>query len=209
MARIAPKQERSIASMNRMLEAGEQLFYEGGAPALTLEAVIERAETSTGAFYGRFGDMRGFLDAMHERMIDTLANELGALVARVELAENLDSAVRSICLEFFDAAERRHAQIYFFAVGNSQDAKWRAQGSQLMIQFTTTIGHIVAKHLQRPLNAATKRRIDIAVRMIIAAVFQQITFEHQEISRTNVSTTMMANEVATMVVLYLREAPAK
>ena len=209
MARSAPKQERSFASMNRMLEAGEQLFYEGGAPALTLEAVIERAETSTGAFYGRFGDMRGFLDAMHERMIGTLVQELDALVAKVELAEDLDSAVRTICVEFFDAAKRRHAQIHFFAVGNSQDAKWRAQGSALMIQFTGTVAHVIAKHLPRPLNAATKRRIDIAVRMIIAAVFQQITFEHQEISRINVSTTTMSNEVATMAVLYLREAPTK
>ena len=55
--------------MNRMLDAGEQLFYEGGSPALTLEAVIERAETSTGSFYARFGDMRGFLDAMLDRFV--------------------------------------------------------------------------------------------------------------------------------------------
>jgi AcrR family transcriptional regulator len=77
MARRAPAQERSIASMNRMLDAGEQLFFEGGNPGLTLNAVIERAETSTGSFYARFGDMRGFLDAMHERVLRVLAVELG------------------------------------------------------------------------------------------------------------------------------------
>ena len=37
MARRAPAQERSIASMNRMLDAGEQLFFEGGNPSLTLK----------------------------------------------------------------------------------------------------------------------------------------------------------------------------
>ena len=40
MARRAPVQERSIESMKRMIDAGEQIFYEGGSPALTLEAVI-------------------------------------------------------------------------------------------------------------------------------------------------------------------------
>ncbi len=50
MAPNKPVQERSLASMNRMLDAGEQLFFEGGSPALTLEEVIKLAETSTGSF---------------------------------------------------------------------------------------------------------------------------------------------------------------
>jgi AcrR family transcriptional regulator len=49
--RRAPEQERSVISMNRMIEVGEQLFYEGGSSALTLNAVLERAEASTGSFY--------------------------------------------------------------------------------------------------------------------------------------------------------------
>ena len=72
MARSAPVQARSIASMNRMLDAGEQLFYEGGSAAVTLEAIVERSETSVGSFYARFdmhvdvfeisreGEMAGF-----------------------------------------------------------------------------------------------------------------------------------------------------
>lgn len=46
MARRAPAQERSIASMNRMLDAGEQLFFEGGNPSLTLNAPPQRRPES-------------------------------------------------------------------------------------------------------------------------------------------------------------------
>ena len=39
-----------------MLVAAEELLRLGGADALTVEAVIERAGTSTGSFYARFGN---------------------------------------------------------------------------------------------------------------------------------------------------------
>jgi len=106
-----------------MLEAGEQLFYEGGGQALTLEAVIERAETSTGSFYARFGDVRGFLDAMHERVLAALDAELTPVFARACKEPDLGAALFTLSSGGLDVISRHRAQTYFFAVGNSQDAQ--------------------------------------------------------------------------------------
>ena len=62
-----PQQARSILSMARMLDAAEAIFADGGDNALTVEAVITRAKTSVGNFYGRFGDHEGLLQAIHDR----------------------------------------------------------------------------------------------------------------------------------------------
>ena len=95
MARRTPEQERSVISMNRMLEAGEQLFYEGGSSALTLNAVIERAGTSTGSFYARFGDMRGFNNALHEHVLEIVSVEFLNAFTIASKQPDLESAVRT------------------------------------------------------------------------------------------------------------------
>ena len=207
MARRAPAQERSIASMNRMLDAGEQLFFEGGNPSLTLNAVIERAETSTGSFYARFGDMRGFLDAMHERVLRMLAVELEAVIEQAYAEPDLAAALQTLCTRAFDVVDRHKAQVYFFAVGNSQDVQWRTMGSQFALGAVDSFSQLMRNYLPKPANAQAKRRIDIAGRMIIAAVFQQVMFDQDEISRINMSQKSVATELAAMTCSYLQTIP--
>ena len=209
VARRVPVQQRSIESMNRMLDAGEQLFYEGGSPALTLEAVIERAETSTGSFYARFGDMRGFLDAMHERVLGLILTESMPVLAKASMEKDLESALRTICVGVFDVTKRHRSQVYFFAVGNNQDETWRAMGAQFMLQHVDTFGQIVKPYLTQPTSAATKRRIDMAARTILAAMFQQVMFDQDEISRLDLSPKLVATELATMINCYLTTPPGK
>ncbi|MSW11405.1 MAG: TetR family transcriptional regulator, partial [Actinobacteria bacterium] len=112
MARRAPVQERSIESMKRMIDAGEQIFYEGGSPALTLEAVIERAGTSTGSFYARFGDMRGFLDAMHERVLAIIGAEITPVFAKSALEPDLESALRTCFIDIFKIFHKHRVPLF-------------------------------------------------------------------------------------------------
>ena len=209
MARRAPVQQRSIESMNRMLDAGEQLFYEGGSPALTLEAVIERAETSTGSFYARFGDMRGFLDAMHERVLETLAAEILPVLGKAALEPDLESSMRKTFTGTFEVVERHRVPLFFFAVGNSHDPEWREMGSQFSLAMNDAFTQLIKQYLPKFTSAADKRRIDMAARMGIAATFQQIMLDQNEFSRVNISRKVTATEYADMVCTYLRARPAK
>ena len=209
MARRAPVQQRSIESMNRMLDAGEQLFYEGGSPALTLEAVIERAETSTGSFYARFGDMRGFLDAMHERVLETLAAEILPVLGEAALEPDLESSIRKAFTESFEVVERHRVPLFFFAVGNSHDPEWREMGSRFSLAMNDALTQLIKQYLPKFTSAADKRRIEIAVRMGIAVTFQQIMLDQNDFSRVNMSRKVIATEFADMLCSYLRARPAK
>jgi AcrR family transcriptional regulator len=209
MARRAPVQQRSIESMNRMMDVGLELFYEGGSPALTLEAVIERAETSTGSFYARFGDMRGFLDAIHEHVLEMVAGEVLPLLAKAATEPDLESAVQKATTGMFDIIHRHRMPLYYFAVGNSHDRKWRAMGTQFTLGISDMFTQLVKSYLPKLTGAVAKRRIDLAVRMCIAACFQQIMLDQEELSRVNISRKVVAIELSEMVCSYLRATPAK
>jgi len=205
----SPVQQRSIESMNRMLDAGEQLFYEGGSSALILEAVIERAETSTGSFYARFGDMRGFLTAMHERVLALISVELTSVFGKAAMEPDLESSVRQVFTGAFAVIERHRAPLFFFAVGNSHDSEWREMGSQLTVGVADVFNDLIKQYLPKFTSTAAKRRIEMAVRMGIAAVFQQIMLDQEDFSRVNMSRKVIATEYADIVCAYLSATPTK
>ena len=209
MSRRAPVQQRSIDSMNRMLDVGEQLFYDGGSPALTLEAVIERAETSTGSFYARFGDMRGFLDAMHERVLGMVAAEMLPILIKAGVEPDLESSMRRAFTEVFDVVDRHRVPLYFFAVGNAHDPDWREMGAQFTLGMSDVFTQLIKQYLPKFTSTADKRRIEMAVRMSIASVFQQIMLEQGEFSRMNINRKVIASEYANILCTYLRAKPAK
>ena len=209
VARRVPVQQRSIESMNRMLDAGEQLFYEGGSPALTLEAVIERADTSTGSFYARFGDMHGFLDAMHERVLQVVGAQLMPVLAKAAKEPDLDSAVRTAFTGTFEVVQRYRVPLYFFAVGNSHNREWRDIGGRFTVGINTTFVDLIKSYLPTFTSAADKRRIEMASRMSIAAVFQQIMLDQVEFSSVNLSTKFVATQYAEITCAYLHATPSK
>jgi len=195
--------------MNRMLDAGEELFYEGGSPALTLEAVIERAETSTGSFYARFGDMHGFLGAMHERVLEIVGAELLPVLAKAATEPDLESAMRKAYTGTFEVVKRHRVPLYFFAIGNAHNQEWREVGDQFRIGVNGIFVEMMKSYLPTFTSVAAKRRIEIASRMSIATVFQQIMFDQDEYSSVNLSTKFVATQYADMMCAYLRATPIK
>jgi len=208
MALRAPVQQRSIESMNRMLDAGEQLFIEGGSSAVTLESVIERAETSTGSFYARFGDMRGFFDSMHQRALRRIGAELEPVFTRASMEDDLESALLTVLSEGFEVVHRHRETTYFFAVGNSHDPEGREIGAQFSLGMNDALSQIMKRYVPQSSSAAAKRRIDMAARMIHAATFQQFMLEQQELSRLTHSPKTVASELATMFSRYVLDTPA-
>jgi len=192
-----------------MLDAGEQLFYEGGSTALTLEGVIERAETSTGSFYARFGDMQGFLYAMHERVHQMISAELMPIFSKAAMEPDLESSMRKAFTGVFEIVERHRIPLYFFAVDNAHDSEWRDMGAQFTIGFSDVFIHLMKQYLPKFTSTHDKRRIEMASRMGIAAVFQQIMLDQNEFSRVNMSRKAIATEYADMVYTYLKAAPSK
>jgi AcrR family transcriptional regulator len=64
---VAPKQDRSRANREALLDALMDLLYERPYADIGVADIARRAGMTTGALYGRFGDKRGVAIALHER----------------------------------------------------------------------------------------------------------------------------------------------
>ena len=109
----------------------------------------------------------------------------------------------------FAVIERHRVPLYFFAVGNSHDRTWREMGSRFTVGVNETYIKLIKSYLPTFTSAAAKRRIEIASRMSIATIFQQIMLDQTEFSTVNLSTKLVATEYADMVCTYLRATPSK
>ena len=65
-----PRQARSQQTLDRLLDAAEELLVTGGFDEITVPEIVERAKSSVGAFYARFKDKDGLLHALHQRTCD-------------------------------------------------------------------------------------------------------------------------------------------
>jgi AcrR family transcriptional regulator len=65
-----PRQERTRASLTRLLDAAEALLAEKSFDDISIAEVTRLGKTSIGGFYRRFPDKDGLLHAAHERFCD-------------------------------------------------------------------------------------------------------------------------------------------
>ena len=69
----APQQARSQATLERLLDAAEQLIETRGVSGMTISAIVKQARSSVGAFYARFGDKESLLRCVYERFYEQAA----------------------------------------------------------------------------------------------------------------------------------------
>lgn len=100
-------QARSQATETALLDAGLAHFEAHGFEGLSMQTVAERAGTSIGALYFRFGDREGFVQAVLERGFDRIRQDTDDLLAKVT-AEH--ASPHEVIRSFVDLAVRVQQQ---------------------------------------------------------------------------------------------------
>lgn len=209
MPRNAPLQARSIASTESMIFAGEVLFREGGASAVTLEAVIQRAGVSTGSFYARFGDMQGYFDAIHKHVIEMLSTKFEAMFFRAAQEDDLESSLEALLTGAVKIVKENREGAYFFAVENSHNSIWQSEGLKFEAALNKAVGQILSAHVPRSSTQAGKLRIGIAVHTLNALIFDQIFQQNAGSAGKKLSEKNFIHETTIMLGAYLRATPKK
>ncbi|MDQ1204819.1 TetR/AcrR family transcriptional regulator [Microbacterium sp. SORGH_AS_0862] len=107
-----PRQERSRRTLERVLDAGADVFAAHGYEGLTIAEVCRIAKTSPGAVYTRFESKAVLVRAVHDHVLTALSAELDAAFAphsewdALETAQFVERAVNVLILHL-----RRHAPI--------------------------------------------------------------------------------------------------
>ena len=78
-----PKQNRSKASLERLLNAACELLTENGYKDFTLQEVSKRAKVSIGSIYNRFKSKEDLIRLLQVRELETLEVETAMVIARI------------------------------------------------------------------------------------------------------------------------------
>ena len=195
--------------MARMLDAAEAVFAKGGDNALTVEAVVKGSKTSVGAFYSRFGDRNGLLQAMHERFLLRLGGAAHVAVAAAGNEKNLAGAIEVFLSHVFTATQEYRNSARFFVLHRSSDTTLRAQGIRANAVFAGIFTTLVLSHRAEIAHADPAIATNVAWRLVFAALAQQMMFDDQEVSGVPMTIPALVHEIASCIVAYLKAAPAK
>ena len=71
-----PEQARSARTAGRILDSAQQLLDKNDFDDLSVPQIVANAGCSVGAFYGRFRDKEGLLEALDERYVEVFAEQI-------------------------------------------------------------------------------------------------------------------------------------
>jgi AcrR family transcriptional regulator len=179
-----------------MLDAGEELFLQGGSTQLKLNLILEKSGLSTGSFYARFGDMQGYLDALHHRALDRVEEALGEVIEKAAGQMNLVETLDIYTYEFLKVLRKFKGTVYFFAVGNAQLEFRQSRGTEFTLAGLLALANLIRPFLSNPSSPEAIRRLDMLTRLIAAMGFQQIMFEQEEMSTLKLTDKELAHEWA-------------
>ena len=200
-----PQQARSIESTNRMLDAAESLMREGGPRAITIEAVIERSETSMGSFYARFESREGLFQALHERFLnfvieDDLFQQLEGAIAQPDLT----SAVHAFISRLYVMQQKHRDASAFFMIFNNSDSIMREQGSEISRAFAELLHRLVKAHIAEVSHSNLRVASDFATMLIVGIALEGLIHEPGELTGRARSTKQIIDSTSQAVVAYLK-----
>jgi AcrR family transcriptional regulator len=198
-----PRQARSIESTTRMLDAAEALIAEGGPDALTVDAVVSRAGTSTGAFYARFGDRLGLLAAVQERFLDRLRNAAEAQADELADVPDLQQALAILVGGFLTTFRANRHAFNAIMVQNRGIPDFRARGSQATERAAAQLRDLLAERSGQITHPDIARAADMTFRTLFALATQIVMMDESEVTGRTLSEQQWTAETTAMLVAYL------
>jgi AcrR family transcriptional regulator len=156
------------ATMQRLLDAGAQVFAERGFPAARVDDIVRAARTSHGTFYLYFTNKEDLLAALasqcaHE--VTGLADRIGSIDSGPEGFESL----RVFIAEFVDVYRRHGAVIRAWMEGQVPDRKVDREG----IAAFTAIGRRLGERM-RAVGGVQHERAAVGALMALLERFSYV-----------------------------------
>lgn len=200
-----PRQDRSRDSLERIMEASEQLLLLKGHEGLTVGEIIRRAGVSRGTFCYRFRDKSALVHALQERIHSREEAEARARVGAVNWdALSLPDAVRTL-LEIEHSAYRGYLlQHQAFSVFASVDPVVKTRG----YRYKRTMEELEVQVLGRKAVEAGHKDPLLAAR-VLSRLWQGLRDEEVEWSGCRasgegaLSDTILIDQLVQLSVAYL------
>jgi AcrR family transcriptional regulator len=189
-----PLQQRSQASMDRILDAAAALLAERGFREVSVAEIAERAGVSVGSFYSRFPDKESVLRTLEERMRHrgTRAVEVALGSARWD-GRDLKTFLRTFVREVLSADQATQGLLRAFAVQSQVDPAYRPT---YLEGRTNLLDVYRAAFVERVVERTSRRkakRAALAFDMVIALSEQALLLAPTDASADEVADLLLAS----------------
>lgn len=166
-----PQQARSQRTLERMLDAAEELIIERGASALTVSELVRRAGSSVGAFYARFPDKDAILATLHERSCsEALATAELALDPARWKQENVERVILELTRFTETLCRQRLGLLLAFISLAAADTTYAKRRAALEAQIADRLHHLFESRRDEIGHPDLRTAANISVRMIFGAL---------------------------------------
>ena len=174
-----PKQARSLETVNRLLDAAEQLLEEEGLDATTVPAIAKRAKVSVGVVYRRFPDKDTLLRAVWERFLAQKREQTQAIIsATAGLNCSLADLIRGMIRGTIDTQRRKRALLraLLHFSRTHPDPAFKRAAHELNHANVAAITVLMLKHRDRIEHENPEAAIQFAL-LTVASVMQAVIVE--------------------------------
>jgi AcrR family transcriptional regulator len=198
-----PKQERSAASTERMLDAATAILAQSGLDGLTVERVVELSETSMGTFYLRFESRQGLIDALHRRFLQTVPPQMAQAIDTKEPKQDLRAELEDLYFTFFTGAEVHKDSLAFFMLQAPKTGDIHEDVRKVQAMLYEIFTRRVKFHKGELESKGLASKIDFTFRLGMGLFFQVITGESGLVTSKDESNKKLAAELAEVVATSL------
>ncbi len=168
-----PKQERSLETLNRLLDAAEKVLEEDGLDAATVPAIAKRAGVSVGVVYRRFPNKEALIRGVYERYLWRIREQNGMMLsALAHVRMTLPDLIRGMVRGSVEANRRKRnlvAAINQF-VRTSEDASLRREAAEINKASTAAVSALMLVHRDQIRHPDPEAAIEFAILTLAAVV---------------------------------------
>lgn len=195
-----PRQDRSAATLERLLLATEGLLNRKPFDEISVAAIVEEAQSSVGAFYARFPNKEALLEALDDRYA-----EEGVSLSRAMLEggswDGADprSAVRFIVNSIIMYHLRKPGLIRTLILRARVSPTTSIQGRS--DELTETVFGAITKILDG--KTSHPERIPLGILAVLTVIREVVLFPNGPAAGANADVETLSDELTTMFLNYV------
>lgn len=195
---LPTQQERSRATLDRILDAAESLLDERLYEDITIADIVDHASCSVGAFYSRVRTKEALLaylrDRLYGRTLSRITEELAPSEWRTH---TLRDRLRASCEVLVDAWRSRSGLLRAIVVNARRDPAFREHERSFEDTVAQHLVQLYTLHPGEVAHADPGRAARVAIRTLHASLRDQLIFADQELG--DADARQLVDDLTTML----------
>lgn len=200
-----PRQARSQDTLERMLDAAEELLDEGTFADASVQKLVTRAKSSVGAFYARFKDKDALLHHLHERWVEEgIATADRALLPERWHGVPLEEVVRATVTFVSQDYQHRGGLRREIVRQNHTDRRFRERSQRVAVHVTRAMSKLLADRRDEIAATDVLLAADMCHRIVFSVFDQAVQYVDRPPGILALPFDALVDEVCHAVLGYLK-----